>query len=72
VIALEKETSLAAQAHFGLANLYRKQGNAAKAQHEMREYQKLQAKSSKLRIAEIGDDVPQHACPTKKSNGFSG
>ena len=44
VIALEKETSLAAQAHFGLANLYRKQGNAAKAQHEMQEYQKLQGK----------------------------
>lgn len=42
VIALEKETSLAAQAHFGLANLYRKQGNAAKAQHEMQEYQRLQ------------------------------
>src|SRR2546425_10410777 len=44
VIELEKESSLAAQAHFGLANLYRKQGNAAKAQHEMQEYQKLQGK----------------------------
>ena len=42
VIDLEKESSLAAQAHFGLANLYRKQGNAAKAQHEMQEYKRLQ------------------------------
>jgi tetratricopeptide (TPR) repeat protein len=42
VIELEKESSLAAQAHFGLANLYRKQGNAAKAQHEMQEYKRLQ------------------------------
>jgi hypothetical protein len=33
-----------AQAHFGLAALYRKAGNAAKAQHEMQEYQKLQRK----------------------------
>jgi len=42
VIELEKESSLAAQAHFGLANLYRRQGNAAKAQQEMQEYKKLQ------------------------------
>jgi tetratricopeptide (TPR) repeat protein len=42
VIELEKESSLAAQAHFGLANLYRKQGNTAKAQHEMQEYKRLQ------------------------------
>src|SRR6266446_728241 len=34
VIDLEKESSLAAQAHFGPANLYRKEGNTAKAQHE--------------------------------------
>jgi Tfp pilus assembly protein PilF len=42
VIDIEKESSLAAQAHFGLANLYRKEGNAAKAQHEMQEYKRLQ------------------------------
>src|SRR5229473_7175349 len=42
VIELEKESSLAAQAHFGLANLYRRQGNTAKAQHEMQEYKRLQ------------------------------
>jgi tetratricopeptide (TPR) repeat protein len=42
VIDLEKETSLAAQSHFGLAALYRKQGKAAQAQHEMQEFQRLQ------------------------------
>ena len=42
VIELEKTTSLAAQAHFGLAGLYRKQGKTAQAQHEMQEFQKLQ------------------------------
>jgi len=43
VIELEKNTSLAAQAHFGLAGLYRKQGKSALAQHEMQEFQKLQS-----------------------------
>jgi tetratricopeptide (TPR) repeat protein len=42
VIELEKNTALAAQAHFGLASLYRKQGKTAASQHEMREFQKLQ------------------------------
>ena len=42
IFAIEKDTSLAAQAHFGLATLYRKQGNAAKAQYEMQEYQRLE------------------------------
>jgi tetratricopeptide (TPR) repeat protein len=42
VIDLEKETSLAAQSHFGLAALYRKQGKTAQAQHELQEFQKLQ------------------------------
>jgi tetratricopeptide (TPR) repeat protein len=43
VIEIEKETSLAAQAHFGLAGLYRKQGKAQQAQHEMQEFQRLQS-----------------------------
>ena len=43
VIELEKDTSLAAQAHFGLAGLYRKQGKTQQAQHEMQEFQKLQS-----------------------------
>jgi tetratricopeptide (TPR) repeat protein len=43
VIALEKETSLAAQAHFGLASLYRKQGKTSEAQREMQEFKRLQS-----------------------------
>jgi len=49
VIELEKDTSLAAQSHFGLATLYRKQGKIAQAQHEMQEFQKLQGKVAPLR-----------------------
>ncbi len=43
VIELEKNTSLAAQAHFGLVGLYRKQGKAEQARREMQEFQKLQS-----------------------------
>jgi tetratricopeptide (TPR) repeat protein len=43
VIELEKTTALAAQAHFGLAGLYRKQGKTEQAQNEMKEFQKLQS-----------------------------
>lgn len=43
VTALEKNTSLAAQTHFALATLYRKQGKTAQAQHEMQEFQRLQS-----------------------------
>ena len=43
VIEIEKTTPLAAQSHFGLAGLYRKQGKTAQAQHEMQEFQKLQS-----------------------------
>jgi hypothetical protein len=32
---IERDSSLAARAHFGLAALSRKAGSAAKAQHEM-------------------------------------
>jgi tetratricopeptide (TPR) repeat protein len=42
LLSLEKQSSLAAQAHFGLAGLYRKQGKIAEAQHEMQEFQSLQ------------------------------
>ena len=44
VIVLEKETSLAAQAHFGLAALYRKQGKIAEAQQQIKEFQRLQSR----------------------------
>jgi len=41
-LEVEKDGPLAAQAHFGLAGLYRRQGKAAKAEEEMREFQRLQ------------------------------
>lgn len=42
VIALEQESPLAAQAHFGLAGLYRKRGQSQKAEQEMLEFRRLQ------------------------------
>jgi tetratricopeptide (TPR) repeat protein len=45
LLQIEKDSPLAAQAHFGLAGLYRKQGKATEADREMREFQKLQGKS---------------------------
>jgi len=42
VLKLEKDTSLAAQAHFGLAGLYRKQGKSAEANREMESFRRLQ------------------------------
>src|SRR5437660_2494870 len=42
LLSIEKQSSLAAQAHFGLAGLYRKQGKTAEAQHEMQEFENLQ------------------------------
>jgi tetratricopeptide (TPR) repeat protein len=46
LLSIEKESSLAAQAHFGLAGLYRKQGKTEAAQHEMQEFQRLQGGSN--------------------------
>jgi tetratricopeptide (TPR) repeat protein len=46
LLSIEKDSSLAGQAHFALAGLYRKQGKTAAAQHEMQEFQKLQTSSS--------------------------
>ncbi|PYX08630.1 MAG: hypothetical protein DMG88_09740 [Acidobacteria bacterium] len=43
LLTLEKNTSLAAQTHFALAGLYRKQGKVAAADREMQEFQKLQS-----------------------------
>ncbi len=42
LLSLEKDSPLAAQAHFGLATLYRKQGKTADAERELLEFQKLQ------------------------------
>jgi tetratricopeptide (TPR) repeat protein len=46
LLSIEKESSLAAQAHFGLASIYRKQGNTEAAKREMQEFQRLQGNSS--------------------------
>lgn len=42
LIEIEPQASLAVQAHFGLAALYRKQGKPAQAESEMQEFRKLQ------------------------------
>ena len=42
LLQVEKDSPLAAQAHFGLAALYRKQGKTTKAQEQMQEFHKLQ------------------------------
>jgi Flp pilus assembly protein TadD len=42
VLKLENNTPLAAQAHFGLAAIYRKEGKTAEADREMEQFRKLQ------------------------------
>jgi tetratricopeptide (TPR) repeat protein len=42
LLTIEKESDLAAQTHFALAGMYRRQGKTSEAQHEMQEFQKLQ------------------------------
>jgi tetratricopeptide (TPR) repeat protein len=46
LLSVERQTPLAAQAHFGLAGLYRKQGKTAEAQQQMQEFQRLQTSSN--------------------------
>jgi tetratricopeptide (TPR) repeat protein len=46
LLTIEKDGPLAAQAHFGLATLYRKQGKTAAAEQHMKEFQKLQEPST--------------------------
>jgi len=58
LLSVEKETPLAAQAHFALAGLYRKQGKTAAAQHEMQEFQRLQAGSNQSQAS--GKDESAH------------
>lgn len=43
LLSIEKQSSLAAQAHFGLAAIYRKQGKMAEAKTEIQEFEKLKA-----------------------------
>lgn len=47
VSSLEKASSLAGQAHFGLATLYRKQGKTAEAEREMQEFRNMQSAGRK-------------------------
>jgi tetratricopeptide (TPR) repeat protein len=44
VIAMEKDSALAAQAYFGMAGIYRKQGKNAEAEREMQEFRRIQTK----------------------------
>jgi tetratricopeptide (TPR) repeat protein len=48
LLSIEKQSSLAAQAHFALAGLYRRQGKAAEAERETQEFQKLQAPTTPI------------------------
>jgi tetratricopeptide (TPR) repeat protein len=42
LLSIEKDSDLAAQTHYALSGLYRKQGKTADADQEMQEFQKLQ------------------------------
>jgi tetratricopeptide (TPR) repeat protein len=52
LLSIEQQSSLAAQAHFGLAGIYRKQGKTAEAQHEMHEFENLQNASTQPQTPE--------------------
>jgi tetratricopeptide (TPR) repeat protein len=58
LLAIENQSPLAAQAHFGLAGLYRKQGKTAEAKHEMQEFEKLQSNPTQPQPSASQD--PQH------------
>jgi len=58
LLTIESQSPLAAQAHFGLAGLYRKQGKTAEAKHEMQEFEKLQSNSTPPQPSASQD--PQH------------
>ena len=56
LLQLESDTALAAQAHFGLATIYRKEGKTAEAESEMEQFRKLQSKRGPNgRFAEVGE-----------------
>ena len=58
LLSIEKQSSLAAQAHFGLAGIYRKQGKTAEAKREMQEFEKLQNNSAQPQAS--GQPNSQH------------
>jgi hypothetical protein len=41
-LGIEKDGALAAQAHFGLAGIYRNQGKTAEADKQMQEFREIQ------------------------------
>jgi tetratricopeptide (TPR) repeat protein len=43
LVSIEKDGELAAQAHFGLSGIYRKEGKTAEADRQMQEFQKLKS-----------------------------
>lgn len=51
VIALEKESPLAAQAHYALAGLYRKQGKSQEAERELEQFHRLQSRNRQQQSA---------------------
>ncbi len=51
VIALEKESPLAAQAHYALAGLYRKQGAGQEAERELEQFHRLQSRNGQQQSA---------------------
>lgn len=53
LLSIEKEGELAAQTHFALAGLYRKQGKTAEADREMKEFQRLRDTSVPSSTANI-------------------
>ena len=53
LLQLESDTALAAQAHFGLATIYRKEGKTPEAEREMEQFRKLQSKPAQT------DDSPK-------------
>jgi tetratricopeptide (TPR) repeat protein len=57
LLSIEQQSPLAAQAHFGLAALYRKQGKTAEAKREMQEFERLQNASNQPQAS--GKQEPQ-------------
>jgi tetratricopeptide (TPR) repeat protein len=53
LLSIEKEGELAAQTHFALAALYRKQGKTAEADREMKEFQRLRVTVSPSSNAKV-------------------
>ncbi len=60
LLSIEKQSPLAAQAHFGLAGIYRKQGKTSEAKKEMQEFQALQNNATQAQPATPAPTDSQH------------